>query len=139
MGWLIILIVVVAIVGGIAGFLVYKSQKGQKAEGALRIYKAFQDAQLVILHESKIDQEDLVEFVKALAGKDVLFKNDPQLLNYIDEYYKRCVDLNRKNERIRITQTKADLELLMSEQRRMVEWFREQDKILGHLFARYVG
>jgi hypothetical protein len=137
MGWILLIIVVLAVLGAV-GYVVFRKSKGRQSEGAMRIYKAFQEAQLVIVHESKIDKDDLVEFVKALAEKDAVFKNDPQLLAYIEEFYKKCVDLNRKVERIRITQTKEDIELLMEERKRMVEWFRQQDRVLRQMFARYV-
>jgi hypothetical protein len=138
MGWIILIIVVLVAIGGIVGLVLYKSSQGRRSQSVARIYKAFQESQLVITHESKIDQDDLVEFVKALAEKDTLFKSDPQLLAFIEEYYKKCVDLNKKVERIRITQTKQDLELLMNEQKRMVEWFRQQDPVLRQMFARHL-
>ena len=61
------------------------------------------------------------------------------MLKYIEEYYKRCAELNRKNERTRITQSREELELVMNERNELVQWFRGQDKVIRHHFGRYIS
>jgi galactose mutarotase-like enzyme len=129
---------VALVVAGIVIYRWYSLTKGERSAGILSIFKAFQDVQLVVAHESNIDLSDLGDFVKSLSQKDKLFTNDNALLTYIEEYYKRCAELNRKNERIRITQTREELEMLMNQRNQLVQWFRGQDKIIRHHFSRYI-
>lgn len=135
---IVILIILAVVVGGFLGFRWYVSSRNAKNHGVLQIFKAFQDVQLVITHESNIDLHDLGEFVRRLADKDALLGNDKALLDYIEDYYRHCTELNRKNERIRITQSREDLEILMNERNRIVLWFRGQDKIIRQHFSRYI-
>jgi len=137
------ILITILVLGGLAvavflGLGWYMNQKKDRAAGVMQIFKAFQDIQLVIAHESNVDLNDLGDFVKALAQKDALFKNDPELLNFIEEYYKRCAELNRKNERIRITQTREELDMIMNQRNQLVLWFRSQDKVIRHHFGRYI-
>ena len=136
---LTILTVVTLLVGGLIALRWYVSTKQVRSEGILNIFKAFQDVQLAVAHQSNIDLNELGDFVKCLAQKDALFGNDGALLGYIEEYYKRCAELNRKNERIRITQTREELEILMNQRNQLVLWFRGQDRIIRHHFGRYIA
>ena len=133
-----ILLIIAVAAGGFFGLRWYLSTRNARNAGALQIFKAFQDVQLVVVHESNIDLNDLGEFVKALAQKDALFGNDREMLGFIEEYYKRCAELNRKNERIRITQSREELEILMNQRIQLVQWFHSQDKMIRHHFSRYI-
>lgn len=140
MSTLVFILVAVAVVAiGLFGFSYYMASKNARGKAILHIYKAFQDVQLVISHEKGIDMHDLADFVKSLAQKDALFGGDRELLNYIEDYYRRCNELNRKADRIRITQSRDDLEILLREKERAVEWFRGQDKIIRGHFSRYIS
>ena len=132
------LVIIALAVGGILGLRWFLSTRNARNAGVLYIFKAFRDIQLVVAHESNVDLNELGEFVKSLAQKDALFGHDRAMLDYIEEYYKRCAELNRKNERIRITQTREELELLMNQRNQLVQWFRDQDKIIRHHFSRYI-
>jgi hypothetical protein len=134
-----ILVILAVVVGGFVVVRWYVSSRNEKNYGLLQIFKAFQDVQLVIAHESNIDLNDLGEFVKRLAEKDRLLGDDKAFLAYIEDYYRHCTELNRKNERIRVTQSREDLEILMRERNRIVLWFREQDKIIRQHFSRYIA
>ncbi|MBV9463778.1 MAG: hypothetical protein JO317_06065 [Verrucomicrobiae bacterium] len=102
-----------------------------------KVRLAFENTQASILHGTSFDIEEVHEFVLGMEGKDQLFRNDRDMLQYIEEYYRNVAELQRKNERLKHAQSDTDRSFLKAEKDRLVEWFRSQGPVIKQKLKRY--
>ena len=133
-----VLIGVAVLIAAIIAISKYSAGKAALRNRYLHIFNAFRDVHLTIVQRGTIDMEELREFALGMGEKDVLFKNDKAMLNFIDEYYKKCADLNRKGERLKTAESKDDIALMESDRKKMIDWFRQQTDGIKQRFEKYL-
>ena len=100
----------------------------ERYERRLRVYEEVRKILSIILRDAKASTEDLLKFRTSVSEADFLF--GPEIPEYIDEIYKRGLNLWRWNQEYRdYTQEKPegyDHKEVVEEKHKELTWLTEQ-------------
>jgi hypothetical protein len=114
--------------------------KLERYERRLRVYEEVRKILSIILRDAKASTEDLLKFRTSVSEADFLF--GPEIPEYIDEIYKRGLNLWRWNQEYRdYTQEKPegyDHKKVVEEMHKELRWLTEQSGPAKEKFKKYL-
>ncbi len=107
----------------------------------LRVYEEVRKILSIILRDANASTEDLLKFRTSVSEADFLF--GPEVMEYIDQIYKRGLSLRRWNQEYRDhTQEKPpgyDHKKVVEEMHKELEWLTGQFEPAKHIFRKYLN
>ena len=114
--------------------------KLEKYERRLHVYEEVKKILSIIVRDAKASTEDLLRFRTSVSEADFLF--GPEIIDYIDEIYKRGLNLWRWNQEYRdYTQAKPagyDHKKVVDEMHKELTWLSEQFEPAKEKFRKYL-
>ena len=114
--------------------------KLEKYERRLHVYEEVKKILSIILRDANASTDDLLRFRTTVSEADFLFRSE--IIEYIDEIYKRGLKLRRWNQKYRdYTQTKpesSDHNKVVEEMHNELTWLTEQFDPAKEKFRKYL-
>ena len=114
--------------------------KLEKYDRRLHVYEEIKKILSIIARDAQAGTEDLLRFRTSVSEADFLF--GPEIIDFIDEIYKRGLNLWRCNQKYRdYTQTKPegyDHEKVVDEMHKELTWLSEQFEPAKEKFRKYL-
>jgi len=112
----------------------------ERYDRRLRVYEEVKKILSIIARDAKANTEDLLRFRTSVSEADFLF--GPEILQYIDEIYKRGLNLWSWNQKYRdYTQVKPegyDHEKVVHEMYKELAWLTDQFEPAQQKFKKYL-
>lgn len=112
----------------------------ERYDRRLKIYEEVRRILSIVLRDAKANPEDLLKFRTSVSEADFLF--GPEVMSYIDEIYKRGLNLWRCNQEYRdYSQEKPegyDHKKICDEMHTELTWFTRQFEPAKHMFNPYL-
>jgi hypothetical protein len=106
-------------------------------EKRFKIYKATMEFLGSIIGAGNITDEELLKFKMEIAESIFLFKEE--ISKYLDELFKKGIDLNTVNKLIQSRPSGEELNKLIDRQSEIFEWFQNQILISRDKFKKYLS
>jgi len=109
----------------------------EKYERRLRVYEELRKILSIILRDANVSTDDLLKFRTSVSEADFLF--GPEIPEYIDEIYKRGLNLWQWNQQYRERPENYDHKRVIEEMHKELTWLTEQFKPAKEKFKKYLN
>jgi len=131
------------LIGAIVSYIAWQQWRTNQEKLKLELYdrrlRTYEEIRKIlgrIIREGKVTERKLLEFRQSVFEADFLF--DEEIINYIDEIYKKGLELHYKKEDFECSYSDAKSELA-EEARTLFKWFTEQPVQAKKIFKRYLN